>query len=320
MAMTEAFGFTIANTGHYPVIAGHDYLMQLAFLTGTISRTCEVYFQWYTAAGGVISTSSHATGPDNSSSWANLSLKALAPSGAASVQIFVVVDGAVPGEIHYLASNFLWDLSLVPDWTGFLDFVELSNTVALDGNFSMATAVTSIHIPVVPYQEYLATAWFRADAAALPQICSVLINWFDSGSNLILSTPCNMPVTDSVAAFAIGGCSGMAPGNAATATIILEPHDTLLNEIHYADRVYFGTQPYQGIPVVEYGAGELQGVPYAVTTGRPSLAGRMLYTPIATIFSGAEQAAYNAGGYVPAPKPQFLARIDLSQVLDPFVP
>jgi hypothetical protein len=311
----------------YPFPAGSICQARVSFLSASAARACEIYLQWWKADGTTfISDSAHASAADSPGSWTTITVSGTAPAGAAYVQVIGQVDS--PAEIHYIASCFLWNLSAV-NWTSFLTGIYLSSAQALDGGFSLVIqslfpsetlAAVSPAQAVVPYREYLAKASFRAAATGQP--CSVGIRWYDSLGHILGSDAHGtLNVTDTTSGWSEAWCGALAPAGAAAASVVLIPQTTLAAEIHYADRVSLQAQPYSAIPSVNYEMNALRAAypSQFLGNGRPSLVGRKLYVPVSVGFGAAELAAYSAATYVPAAKPQFLARIDLAQVLDDII-
>jgi hypothetical protein len=326
LKMLPAFSTEAVNTGNYAVSPNTSYEMDVWFLAGSASRTCEAWVQWQTATGTVISNTAHATVTDTSGSWTQAKAVATSPANAAVAVIFAQADSPGSNEAHYIASNGFFSLSAqVAGWTGFLTTVAITSSAALDGSFSLAItapfnsevlAASSPLVAVIPGREYLAKASFLA--AATPQSCQVQIAWFDSGQNPVSTVPSTLTITDSTSSWTESWCGYLAPQNAAYACVVLAPATTSAGETHYADRISFTSQAYTPLSTpADFGVSALRasygGSVFAV--GRPSVVNRVMWVPIAQGFSPAEQAAYLAGGYVPAGKPQFLAALDLVQLL-----
>lgn len=321
---SEAFGSLIVNTGHYTVLPNTPYQAQIYFLAGTVGRTCEVYFQWYDGSGNVISTSVHSTIVDNTATWVANNQQDTSPGNAASVQIFAVVDSSGAGELHYIASNSLWNMSLGPDWTQFLTTISKTAEAAHTGTFSMklqapfsGEVLTAFgpKINVVPGQEYFASAWFLAGVGSPSQPCDIHIRFFDVNNFLLNEAVTAVRATDNTSTWVQSTVGGWAPPNSVTAEVLLQPTTTNAGEVHYADDVFFGTQPFTSVSAVDLNIVPLRNAGYNISLGRGCINNRRYYNCVANTFTTSEQSAYNALTYVPAYKPQYLISVDLAKIL-----
>lgn len=322
LKMQEALSSLIVNTGNYAVSPSTLYETQIYFLAGSVGRTCQVHMEWLASNGTtVISNSSTVSVTDNTSTWTSCIAEGVSPSNAAFVKIFVQVNSSAAGEFHYIASNSLWNMA-ISDWSGVLTNIARTTDQSHSGTFSMAISapfanevlqVNSPFIAVTPGQEYLATAWFRS--AATPEECQININWFTSGGTSISIVPCTLTITDTTSGWSQVWCGGWCPENATQAKVVLHPATVALNEIHYVDDVFFGTQPFSAPPYVDMGLSVLEQTYPSMQLGRGSTALRRYYIPVQQRFTSAEVTAYNNGGYIPQTKSQFLVAVDLSKVL-----
>lgn len=333
--ITQPFssGNNAASTGTttYSVNPNISYQFDTWFLANTTGRTCEAWIRWTTSGGTTISDATHATTSDNSSTYSKVTPSGTAPSNAEHAQLWIQVDTPANGEAHFWAANALYETDAAQTgWSGFLTNLILAEVTS--GTWALRASATgsnetlfaqSPSIAVTPFQEYFAGAFFEAVSGTPGQLCSVNVNWRNAGGGTISTTPCTMTVTDTTSGFLQATCGAMAPATAATAVVTLTPVTTTTGQAHYARLVTFQTQPYSSIPFVDYEVSALRGVvsPSIVgLLGRPSIVGRSLYIPLPVQFSPAELASYNAGNpYTPGFKPQFLAAIDLSQLLPPVV-
>lgn len=321
--MTPAFGSEICQTGRYPVIGGQSYQSTVAFLAGTVSRTCETYLEWLDGSGAHISNTTHGTGANNNASWTALTSSGTAPSNAASVIVWAQADSPGAGESHYFAACALYNMDAPSaGWTGFVTNAALTSDQALDGKNSLAIIaafnsyqmqVDSSSVPVTGGREYLAKASFRAKTT--PQRCPVQISWFDANGNSAGSSLGTLIATNSTSGWVESWCGARAPDNAVTAKVSLKPFATAAGEVHYADRISLQAQPFTSPPAADYGVTALRQAGYSVITGRPSVTGGTCYVPVATVFTGAENSAYNSS-YVPdSNHPQYLAGVSVAQLL-----
>lgn len=324
MHCTPAFGSLTGNTARYSITQNTQYEAAVSFLATTATRTCEVYYQWYNAAGSVISTSSHVTAVDSAAAWTTIKNTATSPNTATAVQVFFVVDSPGAGEVHWVSSCSLVCLSAaVFGWSQFVTNVAITDAQALDGSYSLAISApfnnetvdaVSPPVAVVPLTEYRCQAWFRA--AATPQPCKIVLSFRDA-SNTVLTQVTGGPATDSTTGWTMAQAVGLAPAGAATVLINLEVSTSVVNETHYADRVSLAAQPWSVIPAVDFMLSTLRGMNggAVVNIGRPALIWPYLYIPVSQGLTSAEQTAYNSNLYIPAPKPQYLAAVDLSQLI-----
>jgi hypothetical protein len=323
--MTTFAGAMTCNSGFYPVTAGLNYLLNVDFLAATVARTMECWIQWQNSGGGVISPSAHGTGADNTTTWTGVSTgQVTAPSGAARAVLFVQGDAVGAGEVHYFAANALYCLDATPTgWGGFATTIALSSDQALDGTFSLAltspfTSTTLVAIspkvPVTAGREYLAKASFRAKTTSEP--CKITIAFQDiNGANIGFPADGTLNGSDSSSGWAEARCGALAPQGSVTAQLNLEPAAAAIGEVHYADRVSFQAQPWTVPPGCDFGLGMLRSAGYAASSGRPTVSGGYLYIPVATTFTPAEQAAYGTS-YIPdTAHPQFLAAVNIAELL-----
>jgi hypothetical protein len=327
MHMVEALSSLIGQSAKYSVAASTQYEFAMSFLATTTVRTCEIWVQYFTSAGASLGTSAHVTGADNASTWTTLKSTVTTPATAAMMQLFFQVDAAVAAEVHWLAANFLrcLDAGITASWTSFLTTIGLTDAQALDGSYSLlikapfnseTLSATSPKFPVIPYQEYKAQAWFRANTTG--QKVSLLIRWFNAaGSTFTTDAACTMTATDSSSGWVLTRCCAMAPPGAVTAALLLEPVTSVTGEIHYADRVTVVQQPWSSQPYVDFILGTLRGQNdgSVVGTGRPCLVWPYLFIPVPIGFTAAESTAFASNSYTPAPKPQYLVAVDLSQLI-----
>lgn len=321
--MTPAFGSEVCQTGRYPVVAGQSYQSTVAFLAGTVSRTCETWLQWLDGSGSVISNTTHGTGANNNASWTALTSSGTAPSNAASVIVWAQADSPGAGESHYFAACALYNMDAPSaGWTGFVTNAALTSDQALDGKNSLAIIaafnsyqmqVDSGLVPVTGGREYLAKASFRAKTT--PQKCPVQISWFGADGSQVGGSLGTLISVNSTTGWTESWCGARAPDSAVTAKVSLRPFATAAGEVHYADRIGLYAQPFTSPPAAEYGLTAIRQAGYSAVTGRPTVTGGVCYIPVATIFTSAENAAYNSS-YVPdSLHPQYLAAVNVAQLL-----
>ncbi len=321
--MTPSLGSEVCQTGTYPVNGGLPYQFTAYFLADSVSRTCEAWIQWRDGGGTVISLTTHGTAADNTTTWTAVTSKGTAPSNAATATLFVQADSPGAGEAHYFAANALYCLDApTAGWTGFVTTLAVTDATSLDGRNSLAITAPfnneqlqadSPAVPVVPGREYLAKASFQA--AVTPQKCPVQITWLDVNGSVITSSACTLLATDATSGWAESWCGALAPANAVTAKVSLRPFTTTAGEVHYADRISLQAQPWTVPPAADYGLAGIKAAGYSTVTGRPSVTGGTAYIPVATVFTGAENSAYNSS-YVPdTTHPQFLAGVNITGFL-----
>lgn len=322
--LQEAFGACLALTGHLTgIIPNHTYQFTTYFLTQTTGRSCEAWVRWFDGSGNTLFDSSHTVITDNPTAWTACNILSTAPSNAASVALLVQIDGSGAGELHYFASNFLWDMTIA-DWSGFFNIVQRVQGISHSGNFSMelsaqftpeTISALGPRFNVIPNQEYQATAWFLA-ATVSSSNCQILLRFFDINSIEIVQASSTLSITDNTSTWVQARTSGLTPVNAATCQIILEVDTQHAGETHYVDDIFFQTQPFTSVPFVDLGITALRALYPNMGLGRGCISNRRYYIPLAnTSLTAAESSALNNGTYVPAPKPQFLISVDLPKVL-----
>jgi len=108
---------TPSGTSGVPVVAGASYVGAAWFRALSTTRTCNVLIDWYTGAGGFISTSTSSGVVDSNSSWTQASITATAPATAAFARVRAQVTTPVTTETHYVDDAELSSIQYV----GFVD-------------------------------------------------------------------------------------------------------------------------------------------------------------------------------------------------------
>lgn len=322
-------GSSTGSTGAATYVAapGQTWEGVIYFLQGTASRTCEVWIRWLTSIGGNLGDTTHGTGADNAVTWTRLKSSGVAPANTAFAQLWWQVDSAA--ENHFIAANELHNMDPALDGFGsFVTTIAYSSTQALDGFYSLAItapfnnevlAANSPDIPVFPGQDYLGKASFRAQTTGRAVTMSMKFKDYTGAFIAGFDVPSSKDITTTTSGWTEARVAGIAPLNAATAQIVFQPVTVSIGETLYADRISISRNPFTPFNKVDYGLiGIRNDRPADIQISqRPSVIGRYAFVPIANLMGSTEQADYNAnpGSYSPTAKPQYVSRVDLTQVL-----
>lgn len=99
---TTSFPGAHFQKSQVPVIASQAYLGQALVLAATVAEALNLSIAWYDIGGSAISTSAGIAVVDTTTGWTTITVRATAPSNAATAQFQVKSAGAV-GNTHYLA-------------------------------------------------------------------------------------------------------------------------------------------------------------------------------------------------------------------------
>ena len=114
-----AAGQTGANGPIVAVTPGTTYTSVASYQASSAGRRVRTGLTWFTAQGAVISkqSSANAATVDATTGWMTSSFSAVAPANAASVQVTVLVDSLLVGEVHLVDRIGLVTGSSTEAWT-----------------------------------------------------------------------------------------------------------------------------------------------------------------------------------------------------------
>ncbi|MEV4639822.1 hypothetical protein AB0J80_20995 [Actinoplanes sp. NPDC049548] len=100
-----------------PVTAGTTYTSVASFQAGTVSRRVRAGLAYTDATGKVTRLASgNSATVDPATGWVTSSYSAAAPAGAVTVQAFLMVEGATPGETHLIDRMGLVTGAVTEQW------------------------------------------------------------------------------------------------------------------------------------------------------------------------------------------------------------
>ena len=105
---------TSTGTSGVAVTAYKTYTAVASVFAGTTGRAFSTAIRWYDTGGATISTSTGTAAADNSSTWTQKTVTAVAPEGACYAAV-IVATTATPanGEYHYVDCLGIWEGSVV---------------------------------------------------------------------------------------------------------------------------------------------------------------------------------------------------------------
>lgn len=245
-----------------PVTAGQAYTFSIytrTSLSGT-ARSVSLKIDWYDSEGTFISSSSSSSATNNESSWTRVSTaNRTAPSGA-YFAVPVVTIAATASDIHYLDAGQFEQASAASDYVDArridLHLAALRTNLAKNPTFASATTnwsvVSSSANSVSTAAAYSGTgsllltsnggAKFGCNQSSIPITAGSAytwsmyvkdidtavsykagISWYD-GSSTFISTSSGTTTAVSSSGWTRVSVTGVAPANAATATIAIESH------------------------------------------------------------------------------------------------
>lgn len=103
LTSTAAGNMSARTAGKYKVTAGARYVGMVSFRSAVSARSCQAQIQWYDATGAALSVSTGGAVADTTTGWTQATVTANAPAGAASADIFPLVQATGAGsEVHYV--------------------------------------------------------------------------------------------------------------------------------------------------------------------------------------------------------------------------
>jgi len=312
--------------GPVPVTVGTTYGCQVSFLAkaGTPGQSSQVTIRWLDNAGAFLSQAGPFSATDNTSTWVTVRGQGVAPASAAYAQLAVAPQTTTIGHAHYYANFGVYDMTAPAGWTGFVSGLVRDSAQARSGSYSLAVNapfaqgavfVSSPLIRCNQYREYIASGYVRAKSGVAAGPCWTQIRWYDINQAYIASTIGKYSPNETTSGWTYMYAGDYPPPGAVYVQWCFNGATLNAGDTLYVDDILLAQQPWQAPGALDTGVQQRRSDDGSVIgPGRPAITGTTMWIPMATSFTGAELAFYNANlaTYQPdTTHPQFLVAIDL---------
>jgi phage tail-like protein len=263
-----------------PVVVGNIYTGSIYLWANTTARSNQMFIDWYDINGAFISASTGTAANSVVGAWTTrISVTGTAPTNAQFARLSVAIGATAAGEVNRLdqfqfeigstttAPQYARDQRITlyadrineiidPSFEGALTSWSTTNAAltsgsavaplfgAKEGVLTASAAgnavLTTSQMKVYPNNFY--TGSISVWSAATSRSNYVTISWYTAGAVLI-STTAFVSTATTVGSWSRISVKGLAPANAATATMALTVVGAAINEVHYVDGALFELSP-----------------------------------------------------------------------------